>query len=264
MGFMLRRIFNVLLVAAVAAFLNGSAVIVMSAEWGSIIGRVIVVGTPQKPTPLSIAKDQFCQDNPPPNEVLVLGKKNELVNAVVYLRIADGDPNVAVHPDYDDGLKKLAVIDIQGCQFRPHVTIVRKGQELIIKDLDPVGHNADVPGLSFARMLPSDPETTLKVTTVGLQPMSVVCNIHPWMKGYVWSLDHPYAAITGQDGMFEIKNIPVGEHVFQFWHETGYLKDAPMKGGATDQRGRAKLKITNAKTLDLGDVRVRAGSIRID
>ena len=58
------------------------------------------------------------------------------------------------------------------------------------------------------------------------------------------SHDHPYMAASGDDGTFEIKNMPAGKHEFQFWHETaGYLKNVKLKGGATDARGRAKLTI---------------------
>ena len=53
--------------------------------------------------------------------------------------------------------------------------------------------------------------------------MPVVCNIHPWMKAYILSLDHPYMAVTGEDGTFEIKNMPAGQHEFQFWHEIAVI-----------------------------------------
>jgi hypothetical protein len=105
-------------------------------------------------------------------------------------------------------------------------------------------------------------KTPVKVAQSWAIPMPVVCNIHPWMKGYILSLDHPYVAVTGDDGTFEIKDIPAGQHEFQFWHESGYLKNVALKGATTDARGRAKLKIAAGQTLDLGDIKVKASALK--
>ncbi len=45
------------------------------------------------------------------------------------------------------------------------------------------------------------------------------CNVHPWMKGYIAVFQHPYFAITGKDGTFELKNVPHGEFRIEAWHE---------------------------------------------
>jgi hypothetical protein len=36
--------------------------------------------------------------------------------------------------------------------------------------------------------------------------------------------DHPYFAITDQDGKFEIKDAPVGKWRIVYWHELGFHK----------------------------------------
>ena len=40
--------------------------------------------------------------------------------------------------------------------------------------------------------------------------MQLACNIHGWMKAYVRVFDHPYYAVTDEDGKFEIKLARVG------------------------------------------------------
>ena len=53
------------------------------------------------------------------------------------------------------------------------------------------------------------------------EPISVVCDIHAWMRAYHLPIDHPFAAVSGEDGTFEIKDLPAGKHEFKIWHEAG-------------------------------------------
>lgn len=72
-----------------------------------------------------------------------------------------------------------------------------------------------------------------KLTSVA-EPMRLKCDIHTWMRGYVWLLETPYSAISYSDtldgknkvepddskfGTFEIKNLPVGKMRVLAWHE---------------------------------------------
>ena len=236
-------------------------VVAQAADWGSLKGRILVDGTAPTPAPLAVTKDAYCVDKKPVNESIVIGKDNALVNAVVYLKVATGQ-KVTVAPEYDAKMKEPVVLDNNGCSFKPHITLIRVGQTLDIKNSDPVGHNTNVAVFAFNQTIPTGGQTQVKASTAGTLPQPVVCNIHPFMKGYVLALDHPYMTVTGEDGTFEIKNIPVGKHDFQFWHEaSGYLKDLTLKGGKTDRRGKAELTIEAGKTLDLGDIKVKANAL---
>ena len=47
----------------------------------------------------------------------------------------------------------------------------------------------------------------------------IKCNVHPWMRAYVGVVSHPFFAVTGADGSFEISGIPPGDYVVEAWHE---------------------------------------------
>lgn len=234
-----------------------------AAGWGSLKGRIIVDGAPAMPAPLVVPpNDPVCVAAKPVNEALVLGKDNALVNAVVYLRVPTGK-KVEIHPDYAAQMKVPVVLDNKACSFHPHITLFQVGRKLVIKNSDPTGHNTNIQAFGFNQTVPAMGQLEITPKETPTLPMPVVCNIHSFMKGHVLSLTHPYAAVTGDDGTFEIKNVPAGPNEFQFWNETGgYLKNVKLKGGTTDTKGRAKLTIPAGETLDLGDIKIPANALK--
>lgn len=53
-----------------------------------------------------------------------------------------------------------------------------------------------------------------------IKPIAFACDIHGWMRAYGFVLDHPYSAVTKEDGTFVIENAPLGVPVQVVgWHE---------------------------------------------
>jgi len=50
--------------------------------------------------------------------------------------------------------------------------------------------------------------------------MTISCNKHPFMIGYIHVFDHLYFAITDPQGAFTIPNLPPGTHRLAIWHKT--------------------------------------------
>jgi len=233
-----------------------------AADWGSLKGRFVVDGKPADPPPLVVDKDPVCIEKKPTNNALVLGKDNALVNAVVYLRVPrPGD--IAIHPEYEADLKNPVVLDNKGCEFQPHITLVRVGQTLEVTNSDPTGHNTNISIFGFNPVVPANAKIDVKASKDAPIPSPVRCNIHPFMLGHILAQKHPYMAVTGDDGSFEIKNLPAGKQEIQLWHEmAGYLKDVASKGGKADRQGRLNVTIAANQTLDLGDIKVPAALLK--
>jgi hypothetical protein len=39
------------------------------------------------------------------------------------------------------------------------------------------------------------------------------------MHAYIGVVEHPYFAVTGPDGSFELSNVPPGDYTVAVWHE---------------------------------------------
>jgi plastocyanin len=140
-------------------------------------------------------------------------------------------------------------MDQKGCEFLPRNVAVHKDQTVVFKSSDPVGHNVRYSGFSNTAanlMLPPNGVTEKKLVAERL-PLVVLCDIHPWMKGHVAVFDHPFFAVTAEDGSFEIKGVPAGDQNLVVWQErVGYAT-----GGGT--RGQV-VKVPAGGVVDVGTV----------
>lgn len=233
-------------------------------EWGGLKGRFVVEGTPPKPQPVENVKDPHCVHAKLVDQTVLVSEKGELRNAVVYLRPERGQ-TLAVHPEDQAALGKPVELANKQCVFTPHVTLVRVGQPMVITNEDPMAHNTKldlIRNRATNDIIPAGGEVKKVFNEAESKPLPVSCNIHTFMNGYVLVREDPYMAVSGDDGAFEIRRLPAGEHEFQFWHETGYLRDVQTSVGATSRRGRLTLSIKPGETLDLGEIKVPAQLLR--
>ena len=49
--------------------------------------------------------------------------------------------------------------------------------------------------------------------------MSVRCDVHEWMRAWIFVSPHRFAAVTGEDGSFRFEGVPPGDHELRVWHE---------------------------------------------
>ncbi len=252
---------SILLTLAMVASATGA----FAQEWGTLTGRLVLDGAAPEEAALNVNKDpEYCGQHKLVDETVAVGEKGGLTNAFVYLYLKRGK-TVATHPDYE-ATPEPVVLDNKGCRFEPHAVLVRTGQELHVQSSDPIGHNTKLDMLknvSFNETVTTDNPLNKTFEKSEPIPLPAVCSIHPWMKALVLIRDNPYMAVTGEDGSFEIKNIPAGEHEFIFWHESvGNLKKLSLgSAGKTDRKGRGKLEIPAGGTLELGDVKVPAADL---
>jgi hypothetical protein len=50
--------------------------------------------------------------------------------------------------------------------------------------------------------------------------IKVSCDAHTWMNGWVVVQEHPYYAVTDENGNFKLTDVPPGDYELKVWHET--------------------------------------------
>src|SRR6267143_108811 len=68
----------------------------------------------------------------------------------------------------------------------------------------------------------------------------VDCELHSWMRAWVVVADHPFSALTGEAGEFDLPSVPPGKYTLQIWQETLGITTREVTVSAYDARSRVE------------------------
>lgn len=200
----------------------------------SVKGTVKFEGTPPKPTRIDMSQDPLCakqHSTPATTEDFVISSNGGLANVVVY--VSDGLTSRNFQPP-----AQPAVLEQKGCQYKPHVLAIQAGQKLDVVNSDETTHNIHPTPSNNREWNMTQPHGMPLEQTFAREEVAipVKCNVHPWMKGYIAVLKHPYFAVSDKNGNFEIKDLPPGTYTITAWQE----KMPPQTQKVTVSAGEAK------------------------
>jgi len=197
---------------------------------GVIRGVVLYTGFKPKRRPINMGAKALCNaawnGKVPLYEGWVFGKtkdeKDTLANVLVYISKGFEGRKFPVPKD-------SVIMDTERCIYNPHVVALRTGQpfqwinridhthspNFLSKKQPPFGI-AHLPraGKSWKRKFKAE---------IGVR---MRCSVHPWMVAYIHILDHPFFAITGKNGSFELRGLPPGEYEVTVYHEQTRIFEA--------------------------------------
>ena len=139
-----------------------------------------------------------------------LAPASELRHVVVYLKDAPPRPTQPV----------TVAIRQRDENFLPRVVAVPVGSQVEFPNDDPIYHN--VFSLSRAKnfnlgRFPKGETRRERFDKPGV--VKVFCDIHSHMTATVMVFNHPWYAVPGEDGQFELPAVPPGEREITAWHE---------------------------------------------
>ena len=189
-----------------------------AATAGNVAGRITFEGTPPQPGVVRMDSDPNCVQ---PGETatdatVVVDDTGALENVFVYVKDGLGDLRFPIP-------STTIVLDQTGCRYVPHVLGAQVGQSLEIVNSDPTLHNVHAVAVAnqefnMGQPLPGMKHTHQFTTSEVMVPFK--CDVHSWMQAYVGVVNHPFFAVTGADGAFNLEGLPPGTYTIEAWHET--------------------------------------------
>jgi plastocyanin len=140
--------------------------------------------------------------------------KGDLQNVIVF--VSEGLGDRTFNPPTES-----VVVEQKGCMYQPHVLAVRANQTLQLVNDDATSHNIHPVPTNNREWNKAEPPNSKLEDSFAREEIAipVKCNVHPWMRGYIAVFKHPYFAVTGKDGGFDLSNLPPGTYTIKAWHE---------------------------------------------
>jgi len=166
---------------------------------------------------ISMGADPVCvKEHPSPvlAQEVMADAKGDLQNVIVFVSDGLGDRTF-------DPPSQPAVVEQKGCMYQPHVLAVRANQPLELVNDDSTSHNIHPVPANNREWNKAEPPGSKMEEAFAREEVAipVKCNVHPWMRGYIAVFKHPYFAVTGKDGAFDLSNLPPGTYTIKAWHE---------------------------------------------
>lgn len=194
----------------------------------TLAGKVIFEGAAPSPTPIRMDADPACmlqnKDGGTAEDVIV-NSNGTLKNVFVYVK-------QGLEGQKFDPPTEPVVLDQKGCRYQPHVFGIMVNQPVQIINSDGTLHNVHAVPKNNKEFNLGMPIQGMKLAQKFALPevmVKIKCEVHPWMAAYGGVLDHPFYAVTGDDGTFFIKDLPPGEYTLEAWHEKYGTQTATIK-----------------------------------
>ncbi len=116
-----------------------------------------------------------------------------------------------------------AVVDQVGCRYVPHTLGAVRGMPITFRNSDDVLHNVHAiwqDGSEWFNVGQPRAGTSSTETPERTGVARLVCDAgHQWMLAWIHVFDHPYFAVTDEEGRFRIEGVPAGERNVRLWHQ---------------------------------------------
>jgi len=137
-------------------------------------------------------------------------------------------------------------VTVKNCMAEPHVNVGCVGGKFVLRNDDDIMHTVQLKlGLEYQTKVSGRPVKdgatiyNLALPNKGVNIEKPIKEYHRYTKdtgfiqvksntdecmgGYIFVFDHPYAAVTDDQGSFSMDNLPPGQYTLTIWHE-GFKK----------------------------------------
>lgn len=181
---------------------------------GGIKGTIRLDGTLPTDAVAPATAEKVCQTKGAPTAG---SSKGGLGDAIVW--IADAKTGKALPSE------KRFEVSADNCVLDPRVQAMSVGSTVNVFNDDKALHKLvfiDATSGDTLQRMPFFNEGQVVASEVLAKASRIVevrCAQHPWMRAFLAVFDHPYFAVTENDGTFKIDSLPPGKYTVNVWHE---------------------------------------------
>lgn len=183
--------------------------------------RLSYKGDPPAAAFLDGKSDSFCKHCMIPDERLLVSRDGELQNVLL---IWDERKNKDNFPkSFAPPVAEKVELKFEGCRLRPHIVIVRVGQQVVASSSDKTGHNPDYAFFNnepLGLLMPAGQLMSYTLRKPEIAVIPIRCGTHSWEQAYMVVKEHPLVGLSDEHGLIEIKGLPIGKSWFRIWHES--------------------------------------------
>ena len=181
-------------------------------KFGVVEGVITFAGD----IPKSKVKDDAGQFRP----LLTVDRRSRGLSFVVtYLLPVESQPPNANRSAEKNGEKQRKPVKVDQIEHRfvPHLIAIRESETVTFTNSDAANHNV--------RTIAFEDQNQFNIYTGAggeyrhrfvaerkNRPVRLSCDIHPWMRGWVFVFRHSFYAVTDKNGRFRIASIPPGDY----------------------------------------------------
>lgn len=222
--------------------------VVEVADGGTITGTIRWSGARPAIAPIPVTRNQDMCGAEVAFPALRFGEGDVVPDTVVFLEgIRQGKDFPAEPP----------LMNQEHCVYHPLVQVVGLGRELAMRNSDGGLHNVHgyyAGGETWFNLAQPIRGMTTRRAAEHEGVARIVCDVHPWMVGWVHVAPHPYYAVSGDDGTFSIDGVPPGTYTVKAWHAgwrvTGETAGRPTFSDPVTQSGTATVTSGGTATVD--------------
>ncbi|MFI5305075.1 MAG: carboxypeptidase regulatory-like domain-containing protein [Nitrospiria bacterium] len=205
---------SIILIWGLGCLASAGAYEAISVEHGGeLVGKILFKGNrPPKTLHQVKSNADYCGSEIEDDPYKVHLENRGLANVVISL---EGISKGKIH------VPSIIPLEMVKCRYSPRIFTGVVGDSFGLLNQDPILHNShlrieDATLLNIA-LYPNGKKIVKPLTQSGT--IQVKCEIHPFMSATMVIFDHPYFAVTNQNGDYTISDIPAGNYKVKIWHE---------------------------------------------
>lgn len=201
-----------------------------SANVGSISGSVRIASGEAQQETFPVSRDREVCGSGTRTVDWVRTTQDHLLDVVVFV------DDVGAGKPFSERIE-TATLNQKGCRFAPLIQVLHDGGTLILRNLDPIMHNAQAfeiihsarrKIINVIQEAGAEP-LTMQIRSTRGNVVKIECNAHDFMHSWLFIARNPYYSEVDERGDFIISDLPEGQYRVRAWHpRLGYRETSVL------------------------------------